>query len=66
MGPPHPSHIVVTLAKSFKPEKNKCKNWYLSEKFDGLRAFWNGREFFSRNGNKFTSPEFFTKDFPNC
>ena len=28
-------------------------NWWMSEKLDGVRAFWTGSEFYSRQGNKF-------------
>lgn len=38
--------------------------WYMSEKLDGVRAIWNGKSLYSRNGNKFYPAEFFTKDFP--
>uniref|UniRef100_A0A2C9KW30 ATP-dependent DNA ligase family profile domain-containing protein n=1 Tax=Biomphalaria glabrata TaxID=6526 RepID=A0A2C9KW30_BIOGL len=36
----------------------------MSEKLDGVRAFWNGRCFYSRLGNALYAPEFFTKDLP--
>ena len=57
---------MLMLAKKYKDDKNDCKGWLMSEKFDGIRAFWNGSEFYSRNGNKFFAPEWFTKDFPIC
>ena len=37
----------------------------MSEKLDGIRAYWNGKEFKSKNGNKIYAPDWFTKDFPN-
>lgn len=39
-------------------------SWYMSEKLDGVRAYWNGEKLISRNGIVFTAPTFFTKDFP--
>ena len=39
-------------------------SWYMSEKLDGVRAYWNGDKLISRNGKVFSAPEFFTKDFP--
>ena len=30
------------------------KNWYMSEKLDGIRAYWTGKELLSKNGNKIT------------
>jgi DNA ligase-1 len=40
-------------------------NWYLSEKLDGVRAYWNGKELLSRNGNKYYAPDWFTCTLPN-
>ena len=39
-------------------------SWYMSEKLDGVRAYWNGEKLISRNGKVFKAPKFFTKDFP--
>ena len=36
----------------------------MSEKLDGVRAYWSGGTFYSRNGNVFPAPAFFTKDLP--
>ena len=36
----------------------------MSEKLDGVRAFWDGEKLISRSGNVFAAPAFFTKDFP--
>ena len=38
--------------------------WYMSEKLDGVRAYWDGEHLISRNGHQFCVPKFFTKDFP--
>jgi DNA ligase-1 len=38
--------------------------WYLSEKFDGVRLFWDGSAFYSRTGRKLKVPEYITKDLP--
>ena len=39
-------------------------NWYMSEKLDGIRAYWDGKELFTKNRNKIFAPSWFTKDFP--
>ena len=39
-------------------------NWYMSEKLDGIRCIWDGKQMRSRNGNKFFPPDYFIKDFP--
>jgi DNA ligase-1 len=38
--------------------------WWMSEKLDGVRAYWNGTRFLSRLGNEFTAPAYFTKELP--
>src|SRR4051794_420492 len=38
--------------------------WWLSEKLDGVRAFWDGRQFLSRQGNLFHAPLWFTAGLP--
>jgi DNA ligase-1 len=38
--------------------------WYISEKLDGVRAWWNGHELLSRKGNRFAAPAWFTQGFP--
>ncbi len=40
-------------------------SWFLSEKLDGVRAFFDGTHFYSRNGNRFAAPEWFTRGLPN-
>lgn len=39
-------------------------SWYMSEKLDGIRAYWDGKNLISRSGKVFAAPEFFTEDFP--
>jgi DNA ligase-1 len=38
--------------------------WWLTEKFDGMRLYWNGSNFITRNGNKLKVPDFFTRKLP--
>jgi DNA ligase-1 len=37
--------------------------WWLSEKLDGVRAYWDGSKFISRLGNEFTCPSYFKVRF---
>ncbi|CAN5457123.1 hypothetical protein BH10PLA2_BH10PLA2_32590 [soil metagenome] len=39
--------------------------WWLSEKLDGVRAYWDGKQFLSRQGNLFHAPEWFIADLPD-
>ena len=54
----------VLLAEKWN-EKANMTGWWISEKLDGVRAYWNGTEFLSRNGNVFTAPAWFTKAMPS-
>lgn len=38
--------------------------WWMSEKLDGLRAYWNGTQLLSRLGNAFSAPEWFIESLP--
>ena len=40
------------------------EGWWMSEKLDGVRAFWDGTQFISRLGNVFHAPAWFVADFP--
>jgi DNA ligase-1 len=39
-------------------------DWWMSEKLDGVRAYWDGERFLSRLGNEFFAPEWFTAKLP--
>jgi DNA ligase-1 len=39
--------------------------WWASEKYDGVRAIWNGRKLLSRHGKDLKAPEWFTAKLPN-
>ena len=36
----------------------------MSEKYDGLRAYWDGRKLWSRKGSLIHAPEYFVAEFP--
>ena len=38
--------------------------WWLSEKLDGVRAWWTGTQFISRQGNVYHAPAWFTAGLP--
>lgn len=38
--------------------------WWMSEKMDGVRAYWDGRRLLSRLGNQFFAPKWFTQGWP--
>ncbi len=43
----------------------KVQNYWVSEKYDGVRAYWNGVNFVSRQGNIYTAPPWFTDVLPD-
>ena len=57
-GPP------LLLAHSWDNKKD-LTGWWLSEKLDGVRAYWDGGQFLSRQGNRFYAPDWFTAGLPS-
>jgi DNA ligase-1 len=53
----------LLLLKSYNTDVN-VTNWLMSEKLDGVRGYWSGKELVSRSGKAFVVPLWFTKDFP--
>ena len=39
-------------------------DYWLSEKYDGVRVIWDGEQLISRGGNIYHAPKWFTRDFP--
>ncbi len=55
----------IMLAKVYQPEQPiNLEHYWVSEKLDGARAYWNGEHLLSRQGNIFHAPPWFTADFP--
>ncbi|MDD2640940.1 MAG: DNA ligase [Arcobacteraceae bacterium] len=50
-------------AKLFDYSQN-IDNWLMSEKLDGIRAFWDGKELKTRQGKTIYAPRWFTQNFP--
>ncbi len=38
--------------------------WLMSEKLDGVRAYWDGKQFISRQGNLYHAPDWFVAGLP--
>jgi len=41
------------------------KNYWVSEKLDGVRGYWNGKLLLTRQGNNINAPKWFTQNWPN-
>jgi len=50
-------------AKTYQAVDDISQYW-LSEKLDGMRGYWNGTELMTRQGNKIYSPTWFTQHWP--
>lgn len=58
-GPP------VLLAHSFEDADVDPTGWWMSEKLDGVRAYFDGSKFVSRQGNVFHAPDWFKAALPD-
>mmetsp|Transcript_24193 Transcript_24193/g.42992 ORF Transcript_24193/g.42992 Transcript_24193/m.42992 type:complete len:549 (-) Transcript_24193:206-1852(-) len=57
-----PKDISVMLAQTW--DDRDPTGWWMSEKLDGVRCYWNGKTLKSRNGNEYMAPDFFLEGFP--
>src|SRR5690348_13982391 len=56
---------MFMLAHEFDHEKHDPTGWLMSEKFDGVRAWWNGRQLITRRGTVVAAPSWFLEGFPD-
>ena len=54
---------ALLLAEKYHEGLDLADYW-VSEKLDGVRAFWDGERLISRGGNAFAAPSWFTADLP--
>jgi DNA ligase-1 len=57
-GPP------LLLAQTWTNDAD-LSGWWMSEKLDGVRAYWDGKQFISRQGNLYHAPDWFGEILPN-
>jgi DNA ligase-1 len=53
----------IVLAQIYSQDVD-VKQYLVSEKLDGVRAVWDGKQLKSRKGNVINAPAWFVKDFP--
>jgi DNA ligase-1 len=58
-----PTKPDLLLANVYRQGVDLSQYW-VSEKLDGVRAYWDGSRFISRQGNPYAAPEWFTRGFP--
>jgi len=62
---PEPKEVpALLLAHSWDSDQD-VTGWWISEKLDGVRAYWDGKRFVSRLGNVYHAPDYFTEGFPD-
>lgn len=57
----------IQLATSFNKEKQDnyiIKEYWISEKLDGIRGYWDGQSLFTKQGNLIKTPLWFTEHWP--
>jgi DNA ligase-1 len=52
----------VMLLKVYKDQN--ITGWVMSEKLDGVRAYWDGKHLFTKNGNVINAPKWFLAGYP--
>lgn len=53
----------LLLLKTYKDQD--IAGWVMSEKLDGIRAYWDGQKLISRGGKVIHAPTYFTKGYPS-
>ena len=53
----------LLLANVWNPSIDPT-GWWVSEKYDGLRGYWDGRQLWSRQGHKLYAPDYFLAELP--
>lgn len=64
--------LVVAQVRAAEPmlpqvygEHLDVAGWLMSEKLDGVRGYWDGRQLLSKNGHVFAAPPAFIRDLPS-
>ena len=59
------STLEPVLAKVYRQNLD-LRQWWVSEKLDGVRAIWDGKQLYFRSGRPIQSPKWFTQQFPKA
>lgn len=59
----HAQPPQILLGETYEKGINLSDYW-VSEKLDGVRAYWDGKQLISRQGNVFHAPDWFLRNFP--
>lgn len=53
----------LMLAETYRPGMSLADYW-VSEKYDGVRAYWDGKQLWTRGGERIVAPAWFTAPLP--
>jgi DNA ligase-1 len=56
--------FALQIQKPKVYDDQNISGWYMSEKLDGIRAYWDGKQFLTKNGNRLHPPKKFIINFP--
>jgi DNA ligase-1 len=59
----HAAARPLMLANVYRPGLPLADYW-VSEKYDGVRAYWDGEQLWTRNGHRIAAPAWFTAGWP--
>ena len=59
-----PVHANDLMLPEVYTEQVDVSGWLMSEKLDGIRGYWDGKQLLSKNGNVFSPPAAFVRDLP--
>lgn len=59
-----PPKLMLANVYSSQSHQTELQHYWVSEKYDGVRAYWSGEGFISRQGHSYSAPHWFVKDFP--
>jgi DNA ligase-1 len=57
--------FAVEIQKPLTYENQEISGWVMSEKLDGIRGYWDGKQLLTRKGKKIYMPKWFIKNFPD-
>lgn len=60
----HAGARPLMLAHTYRPDVLFADYW-VSEKYDGVRAYWDGRQLWTRQGHRIHAPGWFTAGWPS-
>ncbi len=62
--PGSPVAALEIMLPQVYTEQAEVAGWLMSEKLDGVRGYWDGKQLLSKQGNPFQPPQAFIRDLP--